>query len=97
MFKKLLAVLIVSVVLVGCGDSGKTIDFSSEETMQKSMAGMYDSLDGQEKIEFQQAVAKVIIATGVSSNGDEKKAMELLKSKLGGKTAAEIIKENSGK
>ncbi|WP_392563951.1 hypothetical protein RHO13_12255 [Orbus wheelerorum] len=97
MFRKLLAVLVVSVVLVGCGDSGKTIDFSSQETMTNSMKSMLDSLNDQEKIEFQQAFVKAAASAASSSNGDQEKAMQLIKSNLGGKTAKEIIKEYGSK
>ncbi|WP_392553394.1 hypothetical protein RHO14_05935 [Orbus wheelerorum] len=97
MFRKLLAVLVVSFVLVGCGDSGKTIDFSSKSSMQKSVKEMSDTLDSKDKNAFQQAIVKVAFVASLDSNDDEAKLLSLLKSKLGGKTAEEIIKEYGSK
>ncbi|WP_392562025.1 hypothetical protein RHO12_00540 [Orbus sturtevantii] len=97
MFKKLLAVLVVSFVLVGCGDSGKTIDFSSKSAMQQSIKEMSEKLDSQERNVFQQSIVKVAFVASLDSNNDEEKLLQLLKSKLGGKTAEEIIKEYGSK
>lgn len=93
MFKKLLAVLVVSFVLVGCGDGSPKMDVSSKETFQTSMTEMSAKLDPQDKDDFGRAVMKVLFAAGAEFGNDEAKIQQSLKDKLGGKTAKEIIKE----
>ena len=95
MFKKLLAVSLLSFVLVGCGDDAPKLDLSTKEAYATSAQKAGEKLSDADKIAFARAMVKVsaIAATNQANAGDENKIFDEIKSKLNGKTAKEIISE----
>ncbi|GAA5106233.1 hypothetical protein GCM10023211_05770 [Orbus sasakiae] len=96
MFKKLLAVFLVSFVLVSCGDSAPKIDASSKTAFQTSLRDINSTLEGKDKDDFNRAIMKVGLAASFATDGEEGSIQKILQEKLGGKTAKEIIKEYGG-
>jgi len=88
--RKLLFVLISVVLLTGCGD--KTIDASSPENLKKSISDMVSELEGDRLQSFNISMGRIMINSAIEAAGDEKKKQEIIKSKIDGKTAAEVIK-----
>ncbi|OCF94489.1 hypothetical protein A9G08_01770 [Gilliamella sp. wkB195] len=95
MFKKLLAVSLLSFVLVGCGDDGPKIDLSNQETYATSIQKATEKLSDSDKLAFGRAVTKVASAAALNqaNAGDQNKIFTEMKNKLDGKTAKEIISE----
>ena len=96
MFKKLLAVSLLSFALIGCGgDDAPKIDFTTQETFTSSVKTASEKLSDNDKIAFARAIfnATTAAATNPANAGDEAKVTADLKSKLNGKTAKEIISE----
>ena len=87
--KKLLAVIALSFALTACGDS--TLDMSSPQAAQESIAKMEKDLSPEQSRELKGAITKISFQVAFASGGDEEKMMALLKEKLQGKTAKEII------
>lgn len=88
--KRILIALISLVLLTGCGD--KTIDASSPENLQKSISEMANELQGDKLQSFNISIGKIMINSAIEAAGDDEKKQEIIKSKIDGKTAAEIIK-----
>ncbi|QYN44230.1 MULTISPECIES: DUF6694 family lipoprotein [unclassified Gilliamella] len=95
MFKKLLAVFVVSFVLVGCGDGSPKVDASSKSAFQASMKEISETLKGEDSDNFKKAILKIVLAASFETGGDEAKIQQILEEKLDGKTAKEILKEYS--
>ena len=96
MFKKLLAVSLLSFALIGCGgDDGPKIDFTTLDTYSSSVQAATEKLSDTDKAAFARALvnATAKAATNPANNGNEAKIAEDLKSKLNGKTAKKIISE----
>ena len=96
MFKKLLAVSLLSFALVGCGgDDGPKIDFTTLETYTSSVQAATEKLSDTDKAAFARALVNVTAkaATNPANNRNDAKIAEELKNKLNGKTAKEIISE----
>ena len=95
MFKKLLAVSLLSFALIGCGDDAAKIDFTTQDTFTSSVKKASEKLNDADKIAFARAIVKATAAaaTNPDNAGDEAKVKEDLKNKLNGKTAKEIISE----
>ncbi|OTQ71488.1 MULTISPECIES: DUF6694 family lipoprotein [unclassified Gilliamella] len=95
MFKKLLAVSLLSFVLVGCGDDAPKLDLSSKEAYTTSAQKAGEKLSDTDKVAFARAMVKVAAtaATNQANSGDENKIFAEIKSKLDGKTAKEVISE----
>ncbi|MBI0028436.1 hypothetical protein H3S88_08640 [Gilliamella sp. B14448G11] len=87
--RKSLIALISVVLLTGCGD--KTIDASSSENLQKSISEMVNELQGEQLQSFNLSIGRIMINSVIEAAGDEKKKQEIIKSKIDGKTAAEVI------
>lgn len=92
MFKKIVLVLFVSLALVGCGD--KKIDTSSKAAFDRSTEEIAKTLEGEKKAKFELIVTRYSLQSSVQSLGDDEKALAILKEKLGGKTADEVLAEN---
>ena len=88
--RKLLFVLISVVLLTGCGD--KTIDASSPENLKKSISEMVSELQGDQLQSFNISMGRIMINSAIEAAGDEKKKQAIIKNKINGKTASEIIK-----
>ena len=93
MFKKVLAVLLLSFALIGCGDDSPKIDLTTPETFTNSIKAASDKLSDKDKMAFSRAIIKVTAAAAMNPDnaGNEAKTTEEIKSKLHGKTAEEII------
>ncbi|MCX8650447.1 hypothetical protein J3U21_09025 [Gilliamella sp. B2776] len=88
--KKLSIALISLVLLTGCGD--KTIDASSAENLKKSISEMANKLQDNQLQSFNISIGRIMINSAIEAAGDAKKKQEIIKNKINGKTAAEIIK-----
>lgn len=92
---KSLLLLVSLFVVQGCGGSSNTVDGSSEEAMKASIQRIKESLDEEQKEEFDKAVMLLafdganLFQLGADKNAAEKQMRE----KLGGKTASQIIEE----
>lgn len=90
---KKIAIIITSIILFGCGDSGPKLDTTSAEAMKKSVTVMMDSLPKEEQAEFQKAIGVIMMShmdtVMKSKNPDE--AMKKVMKKHNGKSAQEII------
>lgn len=93
MFRKLVTVLVVSFILVGCGEGLPKIDASSKSAFQASMKEISATLEGEDKDNFNRAIIGVVVAASFQVGNDEDKIQQILKEKLNGKTAKEIIEE----
>lgn len=86
--KKILPIIILSVFLSGCGEA--TMDTSSKEAIGQSMAKMQKDMSASDKEKMNKVVVQVMFQSGFAGKTDAERD-ELLKSKLDGKTAKEII------
>lgn len=93
--KKLLAVAMLSLFLVGCGEP--KLDMSSEETSKASMKVMKEKLSPEDAKRLDKAATRVVAQAAFLSNGDKEEMFSLMKAKLDGKTAQEIIEMGEGK
>lgn len=93
MFKKLVVVFVFSFVLIGCGDGSPKIDASSKPAFQASIKEISSNLKGEDGDNFKKIIFKIVLAASFESGGDETKIQQILKEKLDGKTAKEILKE----
>ncbi|NQZ57867.1 MAG: hypothetical protein HRT88_10445 [Lentisphaeraceae bacterium] len=90
--KKLMMSLLVLLLMAGGGD--KKIDASTDEAMTQSIEEIKESLSGEKKKEFSEAV-KLVALSGIGNlfaaamNPDG--VQDKLKEKLQGKTADEVI------
>lgn len=89
--KKLLIVLLSVTLLTACGGE-KKVDVTSKESFKSSVQEIAKSLNDTEKQAFQKAIVKITLISGLEANGDETKVQEILKNKVNGKTASEVIK-----
>lgn len=89
--KKLLIILISLTLLTACGE--KKIDGSSINNLNTSIQEITKSLNETEQEAFKQALGKIsLVAAFEAKGGNENQIQEILMKKLGGKTAAEVIK-----
>ncbi|UXN03686.1 MULTISPECIES: DUF6694 family lipoprotein [unclassified Bartonella] len=91
--KKFLGLLAVALMVSACG-SEPTIDMSDATKATESTQKVVEKLSAEDKVKFQQAVAKImadIIATGET---DQAKMEAALKDKIQGKTGKQIIEMN---
>lgn len=95
--KKLLAVGILALFLTGCSDL--TLDASTQETLQASMAKIQQSLPDAKRTEFAHAMNTIVeqqMNTALLMGSNRPPALEIedrLRKSLHGKTADEVIKE----
>lgn len=87
--KKLAIILMSLTLLTACGE--KKIDVSTKESFGNSVQEIAKSLNEADQKAFQQAIVKITVASAFEAKGDEAQIQELLKEKLNGKTAAEVI------
>lgn len=99
MYKKLLAVLVVGFILVGCGDKSQKLNFASTAEFRTSLMMMSEDLEDQDKLAFTNAMINVDylveneIKAKFGDKADEETTLKMFKDKLGGKSAQEIIEE----
>ncbi|MEL0550758.1 hypothetical protein EDF82_1438 [Raoultella sp. BIGb0399] len=95
--KKLLAVGILALFLTGCGDL--TLDASTQETLQTSMAKIQQSLPDAKRTEFTSAMSTIVeqqISAAFVMGSNRPSNLELedrFRKLIHGKTADEVIKE----
>ena len=88
--------LLASIFFIqGCGGSSNTVDGSSEEAMKASIERIKESLDEEQKEEFEKAVMLLAFdgAKLFQLGSDKNAAEKMMREKLGGKTASQIIEE----
>lgn len=96
MFKKLLPMLVVGTLLVGCGKTGEPrIDASSMESFEKSTEVIANSLKTEEeKRQFGEAIMRVGLMSILEDGaGNGNNANQSMMQKLDKKTAKEVIAE----
>jgi hypothetical protein len=95
MFKKLLAISLLSFVLIGCGDDSPRFDLSSVETFKTSGKAVVEKLNDADKENMARILLKLSMTAGFNPEnaGDQDKTFAEIKSKLNGKTAQEVLNE----
>ncbi|CDH04270.1 conserved hypothetical protein [Xenorhabdus bovienii str. oregonense] len=87
--KKIILPLLLSIFLVGCGGE-PTFDASNDEAMKASAEKMAKNMSPEEMEKFEKAFLKLSMKSVlVAKDGDD--ALTLMKEKLNGKTAKQII------
>ncbi|WP_350305178.1 DUF6694 family lipoprotein [Photorhabdus viridis] len=76
--------------LSACGGE-PTIDFSSKVATQESVKKMKENLSPEDSKRLDRAIMKIGMQAAFVSGDDEQKMQNLLKEKLKGKTAKQII------
>lgn len=87
--KKLIIFFITLTLLTACGE--KKIDASSPESFKYSVQAIAKDLNGADLEAFQQAVIKISLVSSIEAKGNDAILEKILKNKLDGKTAAEVI------
>lgn len=88
---KRLIIILSIVFLAACGD--KKIDMSSKQSFNESTAEIVKTLSKEDQEKFAMGLMSVGMQSMMQANGDEQKGFELMKSKIDGKTAQDVIKE----
>ncbi|OWO79292.1 hypothetical protein B5C26_21175 [Photorhabdus luminescens] len=88
--KKVLLPLFFVSFLSACGGE-PTIDFSSKAATQGSVKKMKENLSLEDSKRLDRAIMKIGMQAAFVSGDDEQKMQNLLKEKLKGKTAKQII------
>lgn len=91
-----LALILFVTVPTACSQSGEQLDGSSNEAFQNSVKAMTESLSGEKRKQFQDAVRFFVMRESFKQafgggGQDENKVWENLRQQLGGLTADEVI------
>lgn len=88
--KKLFFILLSVALLTGCGE--KKLDLTSQDTFKTSAQAIAKDLKGDDQESFKKALVKITMVSALEAQGDGDKINQILKDKLDGKTAADVIK-----
>lgn len=87
--KKLVIFILAMTLLTACGE--KKLDLTSEDSFRTSVVQISENLTKTEQEAFVKAIMKITIAATVEANYDDVKGKAILKEKLNGKTASQVI------